>query len=194
MWKPIPGTNDLYFANENGEIMSSPRKRAFVSHKTIEGEYLRKGKILKQPLNKNGYPCVTIKLLDGSQKFITVHKLIATTFIPNPENKPQINHIDGNKLNNAVSNLEWCTVQENIIHAYKMGLNKAGKAWLGKAGKDHPNSIPVVAYYPDGSVYKEYESACLAAKDMGLSSSAHISQCVHGKRKTTAGFIWKAKQ
>ena len=158
--------------------MSSPRMRSYISHKIVEGEYLRKGRILKQPLNSYGYPCVTIKLLDGSQKYVAVHKLIAITFIPNPENKPQINHIDGNKLNNAVSNLEWCTVKENINHAYKTGLNKAGKAWLGNL---------------DGSVYKEYESACLAAKDLGLSSSSHISQCVNGKRKTTAGLIWKAK-
>ena len=193
MWKSIPGTDNLYYANEEGEIMSSPRMRSYISHKAVEGEYLRKGRILKQPVNSYGYPCVTIKLLDGSQKTIAVHKLIAITFITNPENKPQINHIDGNKLNNTVSNLEWCSVKENINHAYKTGLNKAGKAWLGKFGKNHPNSIPVIAYNPDGSVYKEYESACLAAKDLGLPSSAHISQCIHGKRKTAAGFMWKVK-
>lgn len=194
MWKPIPGTEGLYFANESGEIMSAPRERMIFSRNKEKGSYTRSGKVLKQPLNSYGYPCVTIKFLDGSQKVIAVHRLIAETFIPNPEKKPQVNHIDGNKLNNHVSNLEWCSIRENLVHAYKTGLNKGGKPWLGKSGKDHIRSIPVVAINPDGSVYKEYESACMAAADLGMSSSSHICQCINGNRKSAHGFIWKRKE
>ncbi len=193
MWKAIPGTDDLYFANKSGEIKSADRDRPYLSHGTITGCYKRKGKVLKQVINSHGYPCVTIKFLNGSQKVVQVHQLIARTFIPNPDNKPQINHIDGNKENNNVTNLEWCTASENLKHAYKNGLNKGSSPWKGKYGKDHFASIPVVAYYKDGTVYKEYENACLAANDLRLKSSSHISNCINGKRKTTAGFFWKKK-
>lgn len=193
MWKVIPGTDNLYFADESGEIKSADRDRPYLSHGTIAGSYKRKGKVLKQTINSHGYPCVTIKFLNGSQKVVQVHRLIARTFIPNPDNKPQINHIDGNKKNNNVKNLEWCTASENLKHAFKHGLNKGGRPMKGKSGKDHFASIPVVAYNQDGTVFKEYESACLAANDLGLSSSSHISQCINGERKTTAGFIWKKK-
>lgn len=190
MWKEIPDTDNLYFANEDGEIMSSSRPHSFVSHGK-KMSYLRSGKILKKVLNPYGYYCVTIKLLDGTQKVMSVHKLIAKTFIPNPDNKPQINHIDGNKLNNKVSNLEWCTVKENIQHAYKTGLNKGGKPWLGKFGKEHNRSIPVKAYNLDGTFYKEYENIAEALKDLHKKNSGHISSCIKGNRKSAYGFIWK---
>lgn len=190
MWKTIPDTDNLYFANEDGEIMSSSRPHAFVSHGK-KMSYLRNGKILKKVVNSYGYYCVTIKLLNGTQKIIAVHQLIAKTFIPNPENKPQVNHIDGNKLNNKISNLEWCTVKENIQHAFRTGLNKGGKPWLGKFGKEHNRSVPVIAYNLDGTFYKEYDNIAEASKDLNIKSSSHISSCIKGKRKSAGGFIWK---
>ena len=81
----------------------------------------RKGKQLKPKIDKYGYETVVLTK-NGSRKNFTVHKLVAWTFIPNPENKPQINHKDGNKLNNRVSNLEWVTEKENQIHKWKNGL------------------------------------------------------------------------
>jgi len=191
MWKEIPNTDGLYFANEKGEIKSTSRER-YYNAKGIKGCYKRNGKILKQPINNHGYPCVTIKYRNGSQKVIQVHQLIARTFLPNPENKPQINHIDGNKQNNNVSNLEWCTASENLKHAFRTGLNKGSRPFKGKFGKEHFGSKPVIAYNKDGTIYKEYESQCLAAKDLGVNSS-HISQCVNGKRNTAYGYLWKSK-
>jgi predicted DNA-binding protein YlxM (UPF0122 family) len=75
------------------------------------------GKLLIGHLDRNGYRCGIIK-----SKNVQFHRIVASTFIPNPLNKPCVNHIDGNKSNNNINNLEWCTNSENIIHAYKTGL------------------------------------------------------------------------
>ena len=190
MWKEIPDTDGLYFANEKGEIKSKERIRRYNSPFCGEGYYIRKGRIKKKKKNAYGYPCVTIKYLDGSQKTIRVHQLVAKTFIPNPENKPQINHKDGNKENNCISNLEWVTNAENIRHAYAMNLNPGSRYWEGKRGKLHPNSKPVVMCDKEGNVIKRFESIMLAAEDVGVSFS-HIAACVRGERKTCGGYIWK---
>lgn len=87
----------------------------------------RSGKIIKTYINHEGYYTICLKPngRNGKAQCVRIHRLIAEAFIPNPENKPFVNHIDGNKRNNDITNLEWCTNQENIIHAFKTGLNKA---------------------------------------------------------------------
>ena len=96
---------DSYFVNENGEVWSSKRN-----------------KYLTKSFNK-GYAKVIIKINRVHHNKL-IHRLVAEAFIPNPENKPQVNHIDGNKSNNHVSNLEWCNQSENNKHAFKNGLMK----------------------------------------------------------------------
>lgn len=80
------------------------------------GRVRRNGKILKQS-NREGYRILTLSI-DNKQKTMLVHRMVALRFIPNPENKPQVNHIDGDKANNMVTNLEWCTPGENEQHSY----------------------------------------------------------------------------
>lgn len=90
--------------------------------------------------SKNGYMFFSISK-NRKQTSYPIHRLVAIHFIPNPENKPQVNHKDGNKENNRVDNLEWCTAKENIDHAEQTGLrNNSGfrNAMYGKYGKDHP--------------------------------------------------------
>lgn len=100
----IPGYEGIYKANVNGQIWGEPRK-----------------KFLKPKINKYGYHCLTF-YKNNKKISVTIHRLIAQTFIPNPENKPEVNHIDGNKTNNCVKNLEWVTASENHKHAYRIGL------------------------------------------------------------------------
>ena len=96
---------------------------------TLDHSYLRKngrldnrkGKQLRSSVDKDGYERVVLTK-DGIRKTYLVHRLVATAFIPNPENKTTINHIDGNKRNNNVSNLEWATEKENQNHKWKNGL------------------------------------------------------------------------
>lgn len=87
--------------------------------------------ILKPLIDKNGYLQIVFSK-NGQHKWFKLHRLVAQAFIPNPENKPQVNHIDGNKMNNHVSNLEWVSQSENNNHAVNTGLRKSGG--------DHPQS------------------------------------------------------
>jgi len=104
IWKDIKGFEGMYQASTCGHIRNS-----------------RTGHIMSPCLNRKGYPQTSLwKNKKGHSK--TIHRHVAETFIPNPENKPQVNHIDGNKLNNNIDNLEWNTSNENIQHAYDNGL------------------------------------------------------------------------
>lgn len=113
----LPDYEGRYMINPDGRIFSNKYNRILKSGDRVGG-YVHVG------LTKN-----------GRSKTIRVHRLIAETFIPNPENKPQVNHIDCNKQNNRVSNLEWCTRQENIDHAVDNGLMIGPKCKIGKNTK-----------------------------------------------------------
>ncbi len=114
IWKNIKGYEKYYQISSTGKIKSLERKDA--------RGYLRKEKIRKLIKGStNGY--VTIKLMvNKTYKHYLFHRLLAEAFIPNPENKPEVNHKDGNKFNNNISNLEWVNRTENINHAFKNGL------------------------------------------------------------------------
>lgn len=92
-------------------------------------------KVMKTYLNNSGYACIDLVGELGKTKFL-VHRLVAEVYVPNVDNRPIVNHKDGNKLNNAAENLEWCTNSENILHARKLGLNPYNLPTLGnKLGK-----------------------------------------------------------
>lgn len=97
------------------------------------------GKVLKTYIQNSGYEQIKINY-QGLHIHKSIHRLVAEAFIPNPLNRPCVNHIDGNKLNNTVDNLEWCTNSENILHARKTGLNPYNKPTLGLKLKPRSNS------------------------------------------------------
>ena len=116
-WKKIEGFDGKYYISTNGEIYSVPAKR-----------------ILKTCISNTGYELVCLRSPNGKRKQYTVHRLVALTFLPNPENLPIINHKDENKLNNKVENLEWCTYSYN--NTYGEHLNKKSRTLHNSSRKE----------------------------------------------------------
>lgn len=119
---------------------------------------------------------------------IAIHRLLALTFIPNPENKPQVNHKNGVRNDNRLENLEWVTAKENCQHAYDV-LNRV-RSMLGKTGKECPNSIPVDQYDKNGAFIKRWDCAYDAMRELGIYQQ-NIGKVCLGKRPTAGGFVWK---
>lgn len=126
-WKDINGYEGFYQISNNGRV----RSWRFKSGKKGRRE---KPFIKSQWTTPNGYRFVGL-WRDGHRKSTSVHKLVAMHFIPNPKRKPQVNHKDGVKSNNHVSNLEWVTCSENILHSHKNGMSSSLKGEESKAAK-----------------------------------------------------------
>lgn len=139
----------------------------------------KNGKILT-PINRNGYFAVNIH-----GKLYRIHRLVAESFIDNVQQYDIINHKDGNKHNNIVSNLEWCNRSYNQHHAYATGLQIAAK------GIKHTLSKPVIMLNSNGKTQRVFGSIQEAATWVGLKSYTNISKCCDGKRKRAAGYFWK---
>lgn len=185
IWKDIKGYEGIYKISNHGRIMSLDK---FVNHGN-RGNILKRGRILKQVLTKSGYHRVS--LCDGRTKINAITSIyVARAFIPNPENKPQVNHKNGIKTDNKVTNLEWCTNSENIKHAYDNGL--LCPPWKNKFNDEHNTAKKVLQFTKRMELIGEYAAIIIASRKFGIGSSS-ISAVCNGRLKSAGGFIWKHK-
>ena len=173
IWKDINGYEGFYQVSSFGRI------------KRIISKGCTKEKIRKIQYKKNGYAVVMLSV-SCKYKLVNLSRLVAESFISNPENKPEVNHKDLNKQNNFISNLEWSTKAENMNH---LNLNKK---WSNNAkkGAENTKSIKVFQYDLSGNKINEYDSITIAANNIGI-CTGEITICCQKKRKTAGGFQWK---
>jgi hypothetical protein len=183
IWKPVKGYEGLYEVSNLGRVKSLER---IVYRKSGKPHSRELEKILG--VTNNHYQGVTLH--NGSGKSCAVHRLVAEHFIPNPDDKPHVNHINGVKHDNRAVNLEWCTPSENERHSFD-ALGKQG-VWAGKFGKDNFKSKPVIQLTLEGVFVAEYEGLRDAERKTGIGSDS-ISRVCNGKRNKAGGFKWKYK-
>lgn len=175
-WRDIEGYEGYQISNE-GRVRSLDRvitqKTRWNNHIT----YIVKGKILKGGHFSNGYLFVA---LGRKSKHFLIHRLVAESFIPNPENKPCVDHINGNRKDNRVENLRWCDHKENSN--FSIAKNRMKKAQATKT---------VYQYTLDGKLIKKYNSLNDAARENNYQISNIWSCCSHyGRVKTYKGYRW----
>ena len=185
IWKDIKGYEGLYQISNKGQVKSKARR----------GNW--KETILKPSETRDHYFVVTLSK-NGAQKSRRVNRIVAETFIENPLNKPEVNHIDGDKHNNNVENLEWVTTKENIIHSYKCKLRTAEESAksLGiyaQKGKINPKSKTVYQFNKQGKLVAVYGSVREAERKTKISSNC-ISSCCLKKSKYAGNYIWRYKE
>lgn len=164
IWKDIKGYEGLYQISNLGRVKSLPRNGT-----------IKTKRIIKYELDKYGYPQVILN--NKKHKCFRVHRLVAEAFILNPQNKSTVNHIDGNKTNNKVSNLEWNTVKENNDHALKTGLQRF------TGNKINQFSL-------DKKFIKKWNSQREIERNLKINHSNLKLACI-GKYKQCNGFIWR---
>lgn len=159
-WKSIDGYDGLYEVSNTGEVKS-----------------LLKDRLLKPSNTTRGYLEVTLTKNKTHNKF-KVHRLVAHAFLINPENKKCVNHIDGDKHNNFVSNLEWCSDSENREHAYRRELRKMA------------TQTEVEMYSSDGIFINKFNSMSEASRKTGI-NVGNISRCCNSSNRTARGYVFK---
>lgn len=176
-WADIPGYEGLYQASTLGRIKSLPRMRI-----TVSGGLCPVQEIIKSTvIGDAGYELVMLSK-NGHNRNLLVHRLIAKAHVPNPANKPIVNHKKGNKLDNRSKMLEWSTQSENVIHAHATGLCRKG---------DHSKrEKPVLMLSRDLEPIKIFKSVNEARRRTGISNGT-ISLCALGKQPTAGGFKWQ---
>ena len=173
IWEDIEGYEGLYQVSNLGRVKSLDR---YVKARSHSKEF-KKGKILKPRISQKGYLTVLL-CKDNIGKEYRIHRLVALAFIPNPENKLEVNHIDGKKQNNCVDNLEWNTRSENIKHAFAHDLKK-----IRNSENSHLSKLTKVQVAQIRKEYIPYDknfSTYALAQRYGVSAGT-INSIVHNK-------------
>lgn len=189
-WRDIQGYEGLYQVSNYGRVRSLDRVVTQTNNGTLS-KHLYRGRILKQNKRPNGYYGVQLSK-DGITKPYLIHRIVATEFIPNPDNLPQVNHKDEDKYNNCVDNLEWCDAK------YNSNYGTARQKVVDAISK------PILQFTLDGDFIKEYSSAAEVQRETNFNKS-HVSDAAKGKSfkystqkyvnyKQAYGFKWVFKQ
>lgn len=169
IWKNVENYEGLYQVSNLGRVKSFPRNGT-----------IKKERILKQTIDNNGYLIVGLHKNNKAKK-VCVHWLVANAFIPKQKQHEVINHIDGNKLNNKLYNLERCTQSHNVRESYRLGLEKP------------TNEKRVLQYDKSGNFIREWKSGCEAGRQLKI-SQANISACCRKVAKSAGKYIWRFKE
>ena len=175
-WRDVVGYEGKYQVSNLGNVRSIDR--TFINACGVI--VTRKGSILKPRFNRCGYMRVTMHK-DGKVNTEVIHRCVAEAFIPNNKNLPQVNHKDGNKRNNSVSNLEWCTASENMHHAAQKGLRNNALEYAKSKRK------AVIATNIETGEKTLYKSVHEAEKVFGR----HVTNVLSGLRNKTKGHTFK---
>lgn len=181
IWKDIPEYEGLYQVSNFGRVKGLKRE---VSCRWNNNKKLSE-KHLKTLTYKVGYEYIYLSK-NGIRVRYKVHRIVAKTFIPNPENKREVNHKNGIKSDNMVTNLEWVTSRENQLHAFKNGLQVA------KNGKEHHLSKTVLKMTLLGSIVSIYDNVRIAALENNTSQSSIATACRANTKHI--GHLWKYKK
>lgn len=172
-WKDIDGYEGMYQVSDRGRV------------KSLNYRCTGREGFLSQAVAKIGYPVVVL-CKDKIQKMYYVHRLVAKAFLDNPQRKPEVNHIDGNKENNFVENLEWATYAENQRHACKTGLADIESGWKASVEKSR---LAIAKVNQNGNIIKRYPSSAQAAKDNHMSHTT-ILNYARGLKQCAGGNSW----
>lgn len=182
IWLPMVGYEGYYVVSSLGRIKLLDREGY-----RKNGKFFKVHSMIKEPYTTNfGYKRVHLEK-NKKSKHVFVHRLVAEAFIPNPDNKPYINHKNGVRTDNRVENLEWCTASENLLHSYKA----LGRKVPHRFGIDNPMT-KIVLKIKDGVIIGEFLGLKEAAKNIGVRADTIQKVCT-GKYKTCKGFAWKYK-
>ena len=169
IWKPVAGYEDRYMVSNDGRVKSLD-----IYVKARFGKRLSKGRIKPQCNNNRGYSCVGL-CRDNRTHTHLVHRLVAEAFVPNTDNKPQVNHIDGDRTNNRADNLEWVTDNENKVHSF-----------IALGGTQRPKRAVVVINNTTGEKFY-FNGLREAERALKLQHSSVLS-VVAGRQHTTKGY------
>lgn len=185
IWKDIKGFEGRYQVSNYGRVKSLARivKRGQNGYRNVKETILS-----PRTDTKRGYQTISIRI-HPKRYNLSLHRLVAETFIPNPNNYPVINHIDGNPSNNNVNNLEWCTQSYNVKYSYTNGNAKPTPGCFKKGNIPH-NIIRVSQYSLNNTYIATFDSILEASKKTNTNSIC-IGYCCKGKQKTSGGYIWK---
>lgn len=184
-WRPIVGFEGHYEVSNKGNVRSLDRTVFELNGK--RKRYI-KGIILKPSKDKDGYSFVRLHTQGKGYTSFKVHRLVALTFIQNQNNLPCVNHIDFNRSNNSVENLEWCSSKQNYEHSRRAGRIHTNKGMRGKAWK---STRLLLMFDLEGNYIRSFYGAREAANFLGFKSFVNIYSYLSGKRKNAYGHLWK---